>query len=224
MSSFHLKLSEITSGESTRRFCQRLDIKHSTFYTYLTGSNEPTLSNLLKIADAAGVSLDWLAGREGAAKEFSATAAARAAAVAEPMLPPANLPSELIEIPVWRGAARGLEYMAFRAAYLNHRLRIAPDELTLVPVATADAAPVFVAGSVCICHACAAPGEGVWAFECGSQKDTAYFRRARARARTGSEFALQALTADGSETEVISAAALHKAAIGKIVWGERFFK
>lgn len=45
-------------------------IKRDTIYAYLSSSANPSGSKLFAIANATGVSIDWLAGRPGAAREY----------------------------------------------------------------------------------------------------------------------------------------------------------
>ena len=51
-------------------FARKAGISKNLLYAYLAGSRKPASDNLLAIADAAGVSLDWLAGRPGAARKY----------------------------------------------------------------------------------------------------------------------------------------------------------
>jgi len=70
MSTLVNNLTDILNGQSSRNFCKVNDLSRPSFQKYISGKSEPTLSSAKKIADAAGVSLDWLAGRVGARKDY----------------------------------------------------------------------------------------------------------------------------------------------------------
>lgn len=58
---FKDQLKVLIGQESVRAFALRAGVSDTTLRQYLSGRNEPTLSNLKKIASATGKSLDWLA-------------------------------------------------------------------------------------------------------------------------------------------------------------------
>ncbi|MCY4325275.1 MAG: helix-turn-helix domain-containing protein [Betaproteobacteria bacterium] len=55
---------------SVAKFSDVTGVAKDMVYSYLNGSSTPGGAKLLEIADATGVSLDWLAGRPGAAREY----------------------------------------------------------------------------------------------------------------------------------------------------------
>lgn len=70
---FPLRLQTCIGGESARAFSRKIGISPSTMGQYLSGKSEPTRPVLIAIADASGVSVDWLATGRGApegAKSF----------------------------------------------------------------------------------------------------------------------------------------------------------
>ncbi|MFN3375187.1 MAG: helix-turn-helix domain-containing protein [Burkholderiaceae bacterium] len=65
------RIRESIAEEPVAAFARRCDIGESLIRKYLAGS-EPSATNLVKIADAAGVSLDWLAtGRGPKRREYT---------------------------------------------------------------------------------------------------------------------------------------------------------
>ena len=54
------KLNKITQ----RELADRLGIKQPSYIRYEKGESEPSLENLVKIADAFDISVDYLLGRE----------------------------------------------------------------------------------------------------------------------------------------------------------------
>ncbi len=63
-SGFAARLSELIGSESRAKFASRTGISEGVIRRYESGS-QPGLINLLKIAEAAGVTVNWLATGEG---------------------------------------------------------------------------------------------------------------------------------------------------------------
>ncbi|WP_043062131.1 XRE family transcriptional regulator [Brucella anthropi] len=61
---FAERLGQVVDGESVHAFSKRAGISDSTFRQYLNGTM-PGLDKLIQIADAGGVTLDWLATGKG---------------------------------------------------------------------------------------------------------------------------------------------------------------
>lgn len=57
------RLREARGAVSQARLARRAGLNPSTPSHYETGVNTPQLENLIKLADALDVSLDWLCGR-----------------------------------------------------------------------------------------------------------------------------------------------------------------
>lgn len=55
---------------SVAKFSDVTGVAKDMIYSYLNGSSTPGGAKLLEIANATGVSMDWLAGRPGAAREY----------------------------------------------------------------------------------------------------------------------------------------------------------
>lgn len=51
-------------GLTQQKLAEILGIKQNSYSDWETGKNEPSLENLVKLADLFEVSLDWLFGRE----------------------------------------------------------------------------------------------------------------------------------------------------------------
>ena len=68
-SEFKNRLESIIGTESARSFALRAGMADTTLRQYLNGRSEPNMSQLIKIADTAGVRIDWLATGRGP-KEF----------------------------------------------------------------------------------------------------------------------------------------------------------
>jgi transcriptional regulator with XRE-family HTH domain len=62
---FTRRLKESLNGETVRSFAERADIPQSTFNKIVTGESDPRALTILKIANAANVSLHWLIKGEG---------------------------------------------------------------------------------------------------------------------------------------------------------------
>ena len=66
MEKFHetLKMLRKKKGLTQQKLAEILGIKQNSYSDWETGNNEPSLENLIKLADLLEVSLDWLFGRE----------------------------------------------------------------------------------------------------------------------------------------------------------------
>jgi transcriptional regulator with XRE-family HTH domain len=78
MSSFsdNFKALCVAKNVTQDEFAIILDRKRGAISNYQTGRNEPSLEDLIKIADYFKVSIDWLLGRPGADKHYTANIAA----------------------------------------------------------------------------------------------------------------------------------------------------
>ena len=47
-----------------KELAEQIEIKQNSYSDWETGKNEPSLENLIKLADLLEVSIDWLFGRE----------------------------------------------------------------------------------------------------------------------------------------------------------------
>ncbi|RWT79250.1 LexA family transcriptional regulator [Aeromonas caviae] len=65
-SEFKERLAQLLQGQSARSFAAKAGMADTTLRQYLYGRSEPNMSQLIKIAATAGVSIDWLATGEGA--------------------------------------------------------------------------------------------------------------------------------------------------------------
>lgn len=67
MATFQERLNEALEEKCWRKlgeFCKKAGICYNTLRAYRKGWASPTLPVFLALADALGVSLDWLSGRE----------------------------------------------------------------------------------------------------------------------------------------------------------------
>ena len=60
-----LRLARAGRGMSQRELAKKSGIHSNTILYYEEGRNIPGAKNLIALADALAVSLDWLCGREG---------------------------------------------------------------------------------------------------------------------------------------------------------------
>ena len=64
------RISEIASEMTVAGLAKASGIGKPLIYSYVSGTKSPAAANLVALANAAGVSLDWLAGRPGAPREY----------------------------------------------------------------------------------------------------------------------------------------------------------
>ncbi|SDA39538.1 Phage repressor protein C, contains Cro/C1-type HTH and peptisase s24 domains [Mesorhizobium qingshengii] len=88
---FHERLSLAMAGESAHAFAKRAGLSDSSFRQYLQGSM-PGLDNLVLIANAAEVSLDWLALGRGEMRPVNGKAPA-------PMMTAGEAPHGFVNVP-----------------------------------------------------------------------------------------------------------------------------
>jgi phage repressor protein C with HTH and peptisase S24 domain len=89
---FHERLNAAMGAESAHAFAKRAGLSDSSFRQYLKGSM-PGLDNLIDIAHAAGVSLDWLALGRGEMKPTNGHAQSN-------LVPAADAPPGFISVPM----------------------------------------------------------------------------------------------------------------------------
>jgi len=63
---FMQRMQELKGDMNDSEFSASLEMKYDTLYQYMSGRRFPTVFALSQIADKAGVSMDWLVGRESA--------------------------------------------------------------------------------------------------------------------------------------------------------------
>ncbi|MFQ2079274.1 S24 family peptidase [Aeromonas veronii] len=68
-SEFKERLEQVLAGQSARSFAAKAGMADTTLRQYLYGRSEPNMSQLIKIARTAGVSIDWLATGRGPREE-----------------------------------------------------------------------------------------------------------------------------------------------------------
>lgn len=66
MKIFGARLREVRKSKklTQKELAEQIGIKQNSYSDWETGKNEPSLENLVKLADLFEVSLDWLFGRD----------------------------------------------------------------------------------------------------------------------------------------------------------------
>lgn len=156
------KLAEHVGGPA--ELVRRTKLSRRTIGAYMSGETDPKRGDLLKLASAGDVSLEWLAAGEGEMLGEAATPAARLRyhsdalraemRVAEPRAGYVHLP--LYELSA--GAApRGklvsqveqpVSELAFREDWIRNTLHTTPDKLTLIHVEGDSMDPDLRAGDI----------------------------------------------------------------------------
>lgn len=86
---FISRLREIIADESVSSFARRCGIKEAVIRSYINDGRTPPISNAAALAEAGGVTVDWLATGRG----FKTRAELRAAQAAAEAPPPAREPA-----------------------------------------------------------------------------------------------------------------------------------
>ena len=174
---------------SVSDLCRRVDVAYPTAAKWVKEGAEPSTTNLIKIADAAGVNLLWLATGQGAMLKEDSEDGKQPAAYdgdqyAQPVLDTLNRPvdiEEFVFIPRYNvKVAAGHGYiaedekprftMAFRKYWIRVHLRTDPKSLSVVKVAGDSMEGILFDGdNVLVDHSRNQPGNGLYVLRIGEE-------------------------------------------------------
>jgi bacteriophage CI repressor helix-turn-helix domain len=174
---------------SVSELCRRVDVAYPTATKWVKEGAEPSTTNLIKIADAAGVNLLWLATGQGAMLKEDSEDGEQPAAYdgdqyAQPVLDTLNRPvdiEEFVFIPRYNvKVAAGHGYiaedekprftMAFRKYWIRVHLRTDPKSLSVVKVAGDSMEGILFDGdNVLVDHSRNQPGNGLYVLRIGEE-------------------------------------------------------
>lgn len=174
---------------SVSELCRRVDVAYPTATKWVKEGAEPSTTNLIKIADAAGVNLLWLATGQGAMLKEDSEDGKQPAAYdgdqyAQPVLDTLNRPvdiEEFVFIPRYDvKVAAGHGYiaedekpkftMAFRRYWIRVHLRTDPKSLSVVKVAGDSMEGILFDGdNVLVDHSRNQPGNGLYVLRIGEE-------------------------------------------------------
>jgi len=174
---------------SVSELCRRVDVAYPTATKWVKEGAEPSTTNLIKIADAAGVNLLWLATGQGAMLKEDSEDGKQPAAYdgdqyAQPVLDTLNRPvdiEEFVFIPRYNvKVAAGHGYiaedekprftMAFRKYWIRVHLRTDPKSLSVVKVAGDSMEGILFDGdNVLVDHSRNQPGNGLYVLRIGEE-------------------------------------------------------
>ena len=174
---------------SVSELCRRVDVAYPTATKWVKEGAEPSTTNLIKIADAAGVNLLWLATGQGAMLKEDSEDGKQPAAYdgdqyAQPVLDTLNRPvdiEEFVFIPRYNvKVAAGHGYiaedekprftMAFRRYWIRVHLRTDPKSLSVVKVAGDSMEGILFDGdNVLVDHSRNQPGNGLYVLRIGEE-------------------------------------------------------
>ncbi len=130
LNEFCLRLKGKIPSGSGRAFANRAGIGYSTLHNYLSGVSSPTLENLVLLADALDVSVEWLATGKGESTSRADSGLSAA-------------PSRLIKVPFIDHEG----FLIMDTAFLRERLDVT-DHLVALCVQTDVMEPTFGIGAV----------------------------------------------------------------------------
>ena len=183
---------------SVSELCRRVDVAYPTATKWVKEGAEPSTTNLIKIADAAGVNLLWLAtgqgfmlkedgeggGQQSAAGGYNARRAGQSAQPAPEVRDTLGNPVDLGEfvfVPrynVRASAGNGFPVdteeplfpMAFRRFWIENYLNAAPEELSVIKVRGDSMEPVLYNNdNILVNHAKRQPGNGLFVVRIGGE-------------------------------------------------------
>lgn len=144
---FQQRLSQLVEklgGPSS--LARKTGISRGAIYKYLSGKSDPTREMLIKIAEAGGVTQQWLAtGTE----------------------PGAAIPADIVRVPILQGRSGG---MSFDSEFLGKFGEAEPDNFAVVIATNDSMAPTIAVGdTVLIDRRHRKPEEGIFALHFGVQ-------------------------------------------------------
>jgi len=174
------RVRKLIGDRSIRYFAQSANIKNSTLQSIL-GGTKPTVDNLVAIARAGGVTVDWLATGEepmwpGPREDAGVL---RVAAVGEPIRR-AAVPSGIVRIPLLDATASSsgtdgsgaivspkgqVDSIYFYEAWLPRNYRVNPDDLFALPFAGESMVPTLTPRDLLLVdgsEAAQKPGDGIY--------------------------------------------------------------
>lgn len=174
---------------SVSELCRRVDVAYPTATKWVKEGAEPSTTNLIKIADAAGVNLLWLATGQGAMLKEDSEDGKQPAAYdgdqyVQPVLDTLNRPvdiEEFVFIPRYNvKVSAGHGYiaedekprftMAFRKYWIRVHLRTDPKSLSVVKVAGDSMEGILFDGdNVLVDHSRNQPGNGLYVLRIGEE-------------------------------------------------------
>lgn len=72
ISGFPGRLKKVVGDQSVKAFARTSGVDDKSIRKYLSGTSEPTLKNLIKLSEAGGVSVQWLATGEESVEDSAA--------------------------------------------------------------------------------------------------------------------------------------------------------
>jgi len=144
---FRSRLSQILEASgSVAELARKVGISDNAIYKWLQGRGQPSVANLVALARAAKVSVEWLAtGREPGAAGRGATRAAERSDYS-------FVPRYDVRVAAGRGAAirseQVVDYLAFKTDWVRRRLDTDPRSLMLVEAVGDSMAPTIDDGDL----------------------------------------------------------------------------
>ncbi|PLX92147.1 MAG: transcriptional regulator [Desulfuromonas sp.] len=145
------RLKEAIGGKSVRAFALQCELSETAVRQYLSGRSEPGMSALKKIADVAGVGLEWLVtGNEPREAETGTTIAPgdREAMRGEYTF----IPRYAVKASCGSGALveseQVVDHLAFKTAWLKNTMHLNRDELALISAMGDSMEPTIKEGGI----------------------------------------------------------------------------
>jgi phage repressor protein C with HTH and peptisase S24 domain len=135
---------------SVADLAKAVGVSDNAIYKWVSGRGQPSMTSLVSLAQAAGVSVEWLAtGRGGSGKDpvdSSATHNPPAAGIVSP-------PHEVVALAGSASALRStqiVDSLSFQAEWLRRQLGVEPTQVALIEVLGDAMAPTLDEGDLCL--------------------------------------------------------------------------
>jgi phage repressor protein C with HTH and peptisase S24 domain len=194
---------------SVAELARRVGVSDNAIYKWLAGRGQPSVSNLVALAQAAHVSIEWLATGHEAAVEARAT---RASEQGDYLF----LPRSGARLATSRGATlsseRIIDYLALKSEWVRARLRVDPRNLLLIEVRGDSMAPTLAEGDLLLVDVSQPRfhDDGVYLPRDGAEL-------APKRLQRGFDGKI-VIRSDNHAYEPISAAPSTLAVVGRVIW------
>ncbi|HLW69395.1 MAG TPA: S24 family peptidase [Candidatus Binataceae bacterium] len=135
---------------SVADLAKAVGVSDNAIYKWVSGRGQPSMTSLVSLAQAAGVSVEWLAtGHGGSTKDQMDIAKTRN--VSAPAV--VSLPREVVALAESVSQLRStqiVDYLSFQAEWLRRQLGVEPTQVALIEALGDAMAPTIDEGDLCL--------------------------------------------------------------------------
>src|SRR5271163_2360349 len=135
---------------SVADLAKAVGVSDNAIYKWVSGRGQPSMTSLVSLAQAAGVSVEWLATGHGSSTKEASDSSTTHNATAPGIV---SLPGEVVGLAGSTSALRStqiVESLSFQAEWLQRQLGVAPTQVALIEVLGDAMAPTIDEGDLCL--------------------------------------------------------------------------